>query len=168
MNHLHNNIRILVKAALVAALVFVATRFLSVSYGNGYVHLGDALAYLGAGLLPLPWAMAAAGVGAALSDLTGGFAVYAPATLIIKALVLLFFTSRPMRILCTRNALALVWASAATVGGYFAADMIITRNLGVAVVDIWGNIVQAVCSTALFVLLAVLCDRAGLKKIINK
>ena len=54
--------------------------------GYGYVHLGDGGVFLCALLLPGGLGALAAGVGAALADLILGWAVYAPATLLIKGL----------------------------------------------------------------------------------
>ncbi len=54
--------------------------------GYGYVNLGDGGVYLCALLLPGGLGALAAGVGAALADLILGWAVYAPATLLIKGL----------------------------------------------------------------------------------
>ena len=71
----NKNIFNLVFAALFAALIFVLTKFVSIPTGIGYVHLGDAAIYLAAAFLPTPYAMAAAGIGGAMSDLVGGYFV---------------------------------------------------------------------------------------------
>ena len=53
--------RNVILAGVLAAMVFVATRFLQEPIvGVGYVHMGDAVVYLAAALLPTPYAMAAA------------------------------------------------------------------------------------------------------------
>lgn len=57
--------------------------------GYGYIHLGDAGVFLSVCLLTTPLGAAAAGVGSALADLILGYAMYAPATLIIKGLTAL-------------------------------------------------------------------------------
>ena len=54
-----------VMAALFAAIITVVTAYvLRIPTGNGYIHLGDSFIFLAASLLPLPYAIAAAAVGA--------------------------------------------------------------------------------------------------------
>ncbi|MDR0889776.1 MAG: ECF transporter S component [Oscillospiraceae bacterium] len=80
----------LVLCALFAALTCVATLTLQMpSPTGGYCNLGDCVILLGAFFLPPLGALAAGGIGAMLADLLLGFAVYAPATLGIKALLAL-------------------------------------------------------------------------------
>ncbi|MDR3264319.1 MAG: ECF transporter S component [Clostridiales bacterium] len=58
--------------------------------GGGYVHVGDSLIFLAALILPMWYAVFAAGIGSAIADLiVPGAAIYAPATFIIKALMAL-------------------------------------------------------------------------------
>lgn len=53
----------------------------------GYVHIGDSIIFLCCFILPLPYCAIAAGVGSMFSDIILGYTVYAPATLIIKAIM---------------------------------------------------------------------------------
>ena len=67
----HQKLYRLVTAALFAAAIAVMTAYMlhiPIPTG-GYIHIGDALIYLAACLLPAPWAMAAGAVGAGLADL---------------------------------------------------------------------------------------------------
>ncbi|MBQ9796969.1 MAG: ECF transporter S component [Clostridia bacterium] len=76
-----------VYAALLGAMVFVATWVSFPTPFGGNVNMGDC-ALLLAVFFPLePWSIVACAVGASLTDLLGGYAVYAPATLVIKALM---------------------------------------------------------------------------------
>ena len=75
-------------AALFCTLVFALT-WIYVPAGLGNVNLGDAAVLLTAWVLGGVWGMLAAGVGAALVDLLAGYTVYAPGTLVIKALMVL-------------------------------------------------------------------------------
>jgi uncharacterized membrane protein len=80
----------IVTASLFAALCCVMT--LAVQFPapmEGYIHLGDSLVLLSGFLLSPVYAMTAAGIGSALADLLSGYGHYAPATLIIKALMAL-------------------------------------------------------------------------------
>ena len=75
-------------AALFAALIYVATAFLMVPLpGSGYANFGDCFIILGALILGPVYGAAAAGIGSAISDLFLGYVIYAPATLVIKALM---------------------------------------------------------------------------------
>ncbi len=79
------------KAGLIAALVFLGTRFLMMPVpGAGYIHLGDTFMLLSGLLLGGPLGGLASGLGAMLSDLSSGYAIYALPTFIIKFLQALF------------------------------------------------------------------------------
>lgn len=95
---------LLTTTALFAAMVTLMTAYIfHIPYGTngGYVHFGDALIYLAAVLLPRPYAVCAAVIGGGLADLLTA-PMWAPATMIIKALITLPFTNR----LTTYNELA--------------------------------------------------------------
>ncbi|MGN1131962.1 MAG: TIGR04002 family protein [Ruminococcus sp.] len=157
----NKNILNLVFAALFAALIFVLTKFVSVPTGIGYVHLGDAAIYLAAAFLPTPYAMAAAGIGGALSDLVGGYFVYVPVTLIIKALLALCFTSKKENVINVRNIVATVICCGITVFGYFAFEIF---YYGVAAyASMLPNLLQAVSSGVLFVVIGFAFDKAKIK-----
>ena len=66
-----NKLHLLIMSALFAAAIAVMTAYLlhiPIPTG-GYIHVGDALIYLAACLLPAPYAVGAAMVGAGLADL---------------------------------------------------------------------------------------------------
>ncbi len=73
--------------AMLSALIFVFTAFVSVPAGPvGNINLGDAFIIITTFLLG-PYGAIAGGIGAMLADLIGPYAIYAPATLIVKALL---------------------------------------------------------------------------------
>lgn len=74
----------LVFTALMTALVFVATYLPHIPIPLGYAHLGDAVIFLLALLVPRRPALIAACLGSALADLLGGFALWAVPTIVIK------------------------------------------------------------------------------------
>jgi uncharacterized membrane protein len=75
----------LVLAALMAALTYVGTMIIKIpTPTNGYIHPGDGFVLLSGILLGPVWGSLAAGIGSALSDLTGGYFIYVPATFLIK------------------------------------------------------------------------------------
>ena len=64
--------QLLTISALFSALVCITTAYIfHIPFGanGGYIHLGDALIYLAATLLPTPYAILAAGIGGAMADL---------------------------------------------------------------------------------------------------
>ena len=81
--------RQIVTAAMFAALTLLATFIIKIQTPTfGYIHLGDAFVLLSGFFLgPLTGGLAA-GIGSALSDLLGGYAVWVPGTFVIK-----FFTA---------------------------------------------------------------------------
>lgn len=155
----------MVYTAMFAAMIFALTRFIQIPVASGYVHFGDALIYIVALTVGGPWAMLAGALGGALADLTSGFAVYAPATIIIKALIALPFVlvnKKSEKILTPFTALLTIPSGVITVLGYFIADMIIDKAY--AVVDIPGNVIQAAGSAVIFIIIAAAFDAAKLKK----
>ncbi len=84
---MHNKTLKIVIAALMAAMTCVATMVIKVpSPTSGYIHLGDGFVLLSGIILGPLYGGIAAGIGSMFADLFSGFAGYAPATFIIKAL----------------------------------------------------------------------------------
>ncbi len=162
---MNKNVLKMVMTAMFTAMIFALTRFVQIPVASGYVHLGDALIYIVASVLGGPWAFFAAAVGEAMADLTSGFAVYAPATLIIKLFIALPFvivSKKSEKILTPLTALFTILSGAITVFGYFVSDLIIDKAY--AVVDIPGNVIQAVGSAVVFIIIAYAFDTAKIKK----
>ena len=81
----HKSIHKIALCALFTALIFVATYFIAIPMpAIGYINLGDAFILI-ASLVLGPIGAICAGVGSALADLMLGYAIYAPATLVIKS-----------------------------------------------------------------------------------
>ncbi len=154
----------LVTAALFAAAITVMTAyFLHIPIPTGgYVHLGDTLIYLAACLLPAPYAMAASAVGAGLADLLTA-PVWVVPTVLIKALLVFFFTGRESRILCRRNFIAVFLAGAFSPAAYALAGCVIAGNMGVFFPQLLGTLAQGIGSGALFLAVAPALDGMKLK-----
>lgn len=75
--------------ALMMGLIMVMTFIIRIPIPatQGYIHLGDCMIFMA--VLVLGWKMGAvaAGIGSALADIIGGYAYYAPVTLVVKALM---------------------------------------------------------------------------------
>lgn len=168
---LHDRIRRLSLAGLFAAMITVMTAFIChvpTGINGGYIHFGDSLIYMAAALLPTPYALAAAAIGGGLADLLTA-PIWAPATILIKLLVALPFTSKKETIINTRNVLSTILALFITCSGYFLAELII---FGVGKAGFWaaltasvgGNIIQGVGSAAFFIIFGLFLDRIGFKR----
>ncbi len=148
--------------AIFAALCCVCT-FISVPLPIGYFNLGDVFVLLSAWFLGPILGPVSAGVGTALADILMGFAVYAPATLIIKGLMALvaFWVYKLMKPLFKKTRLdfipravsAIAGESIMVLGYFFFEAVILSYGMGAAA-SIFGNCLQAVAGTVGSVVLA--------------
>ena len=149
------------------ALIFVLTAFVHIPSYTGYVHIGDAFIYLAASILPLPYAMFAGAVGAMLADVVSGFAIWAPGTLIIKAVTVFFFTAAHKNIICKRNMLALIPSAVMCIGGYYLYEGLIYGNFLTPLYGMIGNLAQAAFSSVIFIAAGSALDKAHIKEHIH-
>ena len=150
---------------LLTALVTVCTMVfqIPVSATQGYIHLGDALIYLAACLLPVPYAAAAAAIGAGLADLLTAPMWVLP-TLVIKAVLVLFFTSKSECILCPRNCAAVVMAGLFSPAAYAMAGCAMAGTMTAFLPQFLGTLAQGIGSGALFLVIAPALDGVKLKE----
>lgn len=154
----------LATAALFAALITGLTFFPKIPIpGGGYVHLGDAMIYLTASFLPMPYAMAAAAIGGGLADILSGFASYAPFTVAVKALLTVSFSYKNEKILSKRNYISPLAGLVITPVIYFAADSLLYGVTGALPGIIW-NVCQAAASILVYYFLGTAFDKMQLKK----
>lgn len=166
-------LRKLILAAFFAALIFLGIYIIKIPTLNGYVHFGDGLIYVAASLISLPYAIAAAAVGGALSDLLAGYAVYVPATAIIKGLMalavgLIMKNNRFVNRLRGRSegrgnawtpVLAAVAGGAVNVFGYFVAECIMYGVAGAAAA-LGGNAIQSAAGVVIYMVLLPVAAKA--------
>lgn len=155
----------LTHAALFAALSCVTTAYLfHIPFGTsgGYIHIGDAIIYLAAALLPTPYAMLAGGLGGALADLLTA-PIWAPATFLIKMLITLPITSRQNKIINRHNVLGTVFAGIISILGYYIAECIIYGSVAAVLTSMVGNLIQAIGSAVLFLILGHALDRVHIR-----
>ncbi len=129
--------RRLVFSALMAALICVTAMLFPIPLGAGYVFLSDCFVLLSAWILGARYGMAAAGLGAALADIFTPNVIYAPASLIIKAVMVLI-------VRCFRSPwLGAVLAELWMVLGYFLyAWVVIHRSIYAPLTSVPGNLIQ--------------------------
>lgn len=150
---------------LFAAMIAVMTAYIChIPYGvnGGYIHFGDALIYMAAVFLPRPYALAAGALGGGLADLLTA-PMWAPATIIIKMLITLPFTSKEGRILAPRNIAAPFIAAVLSGAGYFLAEGILFGSFVAPVASLSGSAIQAGGSAVIYFLLAAALDKAHVK-----
>jgi uncharacterized repeat protein (TIGR04002 family) len=157
------HLRYLTAAGVFAALIFVSTYLLHIPIGSsGYIHPGDTFIYLAACILPTPYAAAAASIGAALSDSLAA-PIYIVATLVIKAVLTLFFTYKDEKIVNGRNVIAVFLAGITGLLGYFLWEWIWFGFYPAAINLPLGSL-QPIGSGILFVLIGLALDSMNFKK----
>ena len=163
-------LRYITLTGLLAALITLFTAYIlhiPMGFNGGYIHLGDALIYLAAVLLPAPYAMAAGAIGGGLADLLTA-PMWAPATVIIKVLVVLPFTSRHSKIFSKRNLFAPLIAMLITIAGYYLAEVILYGKEAAFLISVTTNLIQGIGSAAVFYVLGAALDKAGIKTLIAR
>jgi uncharacterized membrane protein len=146
----------LVFASLFAALTFVST-YVSFPIAIGYANLGDCFVIL-SGLILGPYGIASAIIGSVICDLILGYAVYIPATFIIKGLMaftVYILASKKYSLI--RQILAAFLAEAIMVAGYFLYECF-CMGMGMgAIASIPYNCLQGgvaiITSTVLYIIL---------------
>ena len=139
----------LVRASLLAALICVSTMVIKVpSPVNGYINLGDCFVLLAGWSLPSLYGFMAAGCGSSMADLFSGYAVYAPATFIIKGAVAIIFCylNRIVKKKVSGQSTVIITgiiSEAIMVSGYFLYESILYTP-ATALANIVPNCVQAV------------------------
>lgn len=160
----------LVITGLFAAMITLMTAYIfHIPYGanSGYIHFGDALIYIAAIFLPRPYALAAAAIGGGLADLLTA-PIWAPATIIIKLLIVLPFTNKEGQILNHRNIAAPFIAAPISIIGYYIAEGVIFGSFITPIASIYGNVIQGIGSAIIYFVLAVAFEKAHLKTTVVK
>lgn len=152
----------IVTTGIFAAMITVMTAYIChIPYGlnGGYIHFGDTLIYLCAVFLPRPYAMAAAAIGGGMADLLTA-PMWMPATIIIKMLIVLPFSHKNGKTLCSRNIAAPFLALMISTVGYYVAEGVIFGSFAAPLASIAGSVVQSGGSAALFYMILVLLERS--------
>lgn len=163
-------LRRLVLSALFASLICLATFVIKIPLpAAGYVHLGDGFVILSGWILGPLYGSLSAGVGSMLADVLAGYPVYAPATLVIKALAAFFAAAvwkwADGKKIHTIAAYALSGFSGgiAVPAGYFVFEWFV-YSPGIAAADVIGNSLQAVVGIACAAAVYSSLDKSGVIK----
>ena len=165
----------LVTAALFAAIVCVATFIVKIPSPatNGYFNLGDCFVILSGMLLSPVYGALAAGVGSALADILSGYAQYAPATFVIKAVMALavYFIMKAFKEknFSVSRICAGFAAETVMVLGYFGYEAVILKYGMAATGSIFSNVMQgAVGIIAAFAVSAAISKSKTLSEFFRK
>lgn len=146
-------------AGALAALTAVATLLIQIpSPTKGYINTGDVIVNLSAWILGPFYGGAAAGIGSAMADLISGYTVYAPATLIIKAVMAVVSYFVYHRIAGKRKELPALLAGAVAaetvmIVGYAVFAGILYGSVSTAILAVPENIIQGVFGAGVSVVL---------------
>ncbi len=159
-------IKYMAMTGVFAALITLMTAYIChipIGINGGYLHFGDALIYLAAVLLPRPYALAAAAIGGGLADLMTA-PMWAPATIVIKMMLVLLFTNKKACVINIINIMSTVWAYFVSGIGYYIAECLLFENGAVFVVTMAQTAVQSAGSAVVFIVLGLAFDRVGIKR----
>ena len=157
-------------AALFAALTFAATWVSFPSPFGGNVNLGDCILLIVAWLPLEPWSIFAAAIGSTFTDLAAGYAIYAPATFVIKTLMVLIAVlikrGIPQAPEILRALLSGVAAELGMVTGYFAYEVIL-YGAASALLNVPFNLAQGGIAIAVAILLSFVFSRVPMPEILH-
>jgi len=161
----YNKTKKMTITALFMALTCISTMIIKLPTPGtgGYVHLGDAFVILSGILLGPIYGAIAGGIGSALADLLGGYFIYVPITLIVKALIALGtgliyhqFTKNLHNIIF-KCILCGIYATALVAGGYLFFESFLYGSAALASVP--ANIGQGVSGLVISTILLPILQR---------
>ena len=154
----HERLRLLTFTGILIALTAAATMLIRIpTPTKGYINLGDTIVNLSAWILGPVYGAAAGGIGSALADLLSGYAVYCPATLVIKALmgVAAWFVWQKLSVKGSLAAriTAAITAEVIMIAGYAIFEGFLYGSVAMAAASVAGNLVQGIFGASCSVLL---------------
>lgn len=156
----HDIIKKLVLSGIFAAFTVLLT-ILSIPLSSGYIHLGDTAIFVGVHVIGGVWGILAGAIGSALADLILGYAMYIPATFIIKGLMALIATLLIVRMPAKQRIFAFIIACLIVPLGYFLYESVLYGVI-VAAATVPYNLLQGVLSAVLGFTLTIALDKFNL------
>ena len=139
----------IVLCARFTALITLSTMVIQIPMPvSGYVNLGDVFVLIGVFVLGPIYGTLAAGLGSMFADLLSGYAIFAPGTLVIKALmaVAAYFVYlslfKAIKHKFPARLIASIVAELIMTAGYFLYSCLIMSEGLVAATSIPGNLIQ--------------------------
>lgn len=163
-NKMSEQIKLMCKTAMMAAMVFLGTYFFKIPSPNGYTHLGDCMIFTAVLVLGGKRGALAGGIGAALADLLGGYIFWVVPTFFIKAIMALVMCG-----FCKTGIgkLRFGWTAGAVLGGIFqiAAYTVVkipVFGLEYAITRLPGLIVQTICGVVIAAVIVTVFNESGI------
>ena len=164
------NTKEIAKCGLMAALVFIFTYTFKIPSPNGYTHLGDAFILIAVLVLGRQKGAFAGGIGAALADFAGGYAVWILPTFIIKfimAYVMGLFTEK----IFSSSSWGYIVGS--VIGGIIQIALytlvkIPLFGISYAIVRLPGLTIQTICGIVIAVILVGVLDKSHVLKFVKE
>ena len=159
----------MVMAALIAALVCVATMVIRVPSPKGYVNLGDSVVLLAGWMLSPLYGFFAAAIGSMLADLLLGYGIYAPVTFVIKGLMALLAgliarTISKKTGKLVSKIISGVIAEVIMISGYFLFEGVYYGSFYTGAIGIPFNAVQGLFGLIAGIVLARVFEKSGIMK----
>lgn len=165
----HVKTRSMVEMALMIGIICLVTMTMKIPTVIGYTHLGDGFVFVAAVIFGKRKGALAAALGMTLADILGGYAIWAPFTFVIKAVMAYIAASIAYRNgyngdNVKNNTFAFAVAGAWMVLAYYLANAVIVRfvyvesasfyeSLVLALADIPANTMQIVVGIVVALLL---------------
>ena len=170
----NNKTQKLAVCAVLAALCCVATFIIRIPSVYGYVNVGDVVVLICGWQLGKKYGFAAAGIGSALADLLAGYAVYIPATFVIKGCMafvacILYTVIKKAHInRVLSRVISAIIAEVCMVFGYFIFESAVLGYGMGAAASIGTNALQGVVAIAPAVIIAEILLKTGVRGDFNK
>lgn len=143
----------IVQTALLVALVFLSTSFINIRLpflsNGGLVHLGTAMLYIVAIVFGKKKGAIAGSFGMAIFDLVSGWALWAPFTFVIRAImgymvgVIAWSGNKEGNNIIT-NIVAMILSGVWMIIGYYITEVILYGNWVAPITSIPGDITQVI------------------------
>ena len=165
-----------VLTAMMMCLVLLMTFIIRIPIPgtHGYIHLGDSMVFLSVLILGWKWGAVAAAVGSALADFVGGFAIYAPVTLVAKGLMAVIVglfiqqaLKKGMSLVKIRifEVIGMVIGGLLMVACYYGAETVMYGSWVVPLAGVFMNCLQFIVGAALAFLVAESLYKTPVKKV---
>ncbi len=158
----------LIMTALLMGIVVVSIMFikLPIPLTQGYVHLGDGMILLAMLILGWKYGAVAGGLGGALADVLSGYAVWAPWTLALKAIMVIVAGLIIEKLPIKSNGImvfAMIMGGILMVAGYYVAEGVLYGNWVSPMIAVPWNVGQVIVGIALAMTVAFALSNTSLR-----
>ncbi len=167
-------IRDLAYIGLSIALITIGTMVIQIPIPatSGYIHVGDGIILLVAVTFGAKYGLVAGGVGSALADIVSGYTIWAPFTLVIKALMgyamgKISETDGDLSFNSSRSYLGSIVATVIMIVGYFIAGSFLSGTMSAALVSVPWNALQGLGGIVIYVFIGHLFEKVDIRKSIK-